>query len=174
MRTVTKQSSFSYEELLKCGHGELFGPGNARLPLPPMLMLDRIIRIAHTGGEHGEGEVVAELDMKPDMWFFGCHFESDPVMPGCLGLDGLWQMLGFFLGWLGLPGTGRALRVGEVKFAGAIMPASRILSYQLNVKRVIKRAFTLAVADGVALLDGNRVFAAKDLRVGLFPTPQES
>ena len=174
MNIVNTQSSFSYQDLLRCGHGELFGPGNARLPLPPMLMLDRIVSIARAGGEHGEGEVIAELDVKPDLWFFGCHFEGDPVMPGCLGLDALWQMLGFFLGWLGLPGPGRALSIGEVKFAGEVVPAGRILSYRLSVKRVIRRAFTLAVADGVALLDGNQVFAAKSLRVGLFPATQDT
>jgi len=174
MNIASTQSSFSYQDLLRCGHGELFGPGNARLPLPPMLMLDRIISIAGTGGEHGKGMVVAEFDVKPDLWFFSCHFEGDPVMPGCLGLDGLWQMLGFFLGWMDLPGVGRALSVGEVKFAGEVVPTGRLLSYQLNVKRVIKRAFTLAVGDGAALLDGNEVLAAKNIRVGLFPTTRDT
>ncbi len=163
------QSSFSYDDLLRCARGELFGPGNARLPLPPMLMLDRIVRIVSSGGEHGHGEIVAEQDVKPDLWFFDCHFLNDPVMPGCLGLDALWQMLGFFLGWMGLPGTGRALGVGEVKFAGEVLPAGHVLRYHIHVRRVVRRAFALAVADGIALLDGRKVHEAKNLRVGVFP-----
>ena len=166
---LTARTSFGYEDLLKCAHGELFGPGNARLPLPPLLMFDRIVKITRDGGCHGHGEIVAELDVKPDLWFYNCHFESDPVMPGCLGLDALWQLLGFFLGWLKQPGPGRALSVGEVKFSGEVKPGGRLLRYQLDVKKVIKRAFTLAVADGFAELDGETVYLAKNLRVGLFP-----
>ncbi len=167
---VTRRSSFSYEDLLRCARGELFGAGNARLPLPPMLMMDRITKIAEK--EDGSGEIVAELDVRPDLWFYDCHFQSDPVMPGCLGLDALWQMVGFFLGWLGLPGRGRALSVGEVKFTGEVKPTAKLLRYRVTVRRVIKRAFTLAIADGVAELDGNPIYEAKKLRVGIFPAAQ--
>ena len=166
---VSEKSSFTYDDLLRCARGELFGPGNARLPMPPMLMFDRIVSIDGTGGDHGQGEIVAEKDVKPDLWFFDCHFLNDPVMPGCLGLDALWQMLGFYLGWKGLPGTGRALGVGEVKFAGEVLPAGHVLRYHIHVRRVLRRAFTLAVADGIAFLDGVKVHEAKKLRVGLFP-----
>ncbi len=172
--SVTEQSSFSYEDLLRCGHGELFGPGNARLPLPPMLMLDRITQISANGGPHEQGEIVAEFDINPDLWFYQCHFESDPVMPGCLGLDAMWQMLGFFLGWLGLPGPGRALGVGEIKLSGEIKPTARLLRYHINVRRLIKRAVVLAIADGTAELDGERVFEATKLRVGLLPSPAKT
>jgi 3-hydroxyacyl-[acyl-carrier protein] dehydratase / trans-2-decenoyl-[acyl-carrier protein] isomerase len=166
---VSEQTSFSKEDLLRCARGELFGPGNAKLPLPPMLMFDRIVKIASGGGEHGHGEIVAEKDIGPNDWYFACHFQNDPVMPGCLGLDALWQMLGFFLGWIGQPGPGRALGVGEVKFAGEVPPAGHTLRYHIHVKKVVKRAFTLAIADGIAFLDGKKVHEAKDLRVGLFP-----
>lgn len=172
--TTTTQSSFTYEELLQCGHGALFGPGNAQLPLPPMLMFDRIVSITEDGGEHGKGEIVAEMDVRDDLWFFNCHFEGDPVMPGCLGLDALWQMLGFFLGWLKQPGPGRALSVGEVKFSGEVKPGAKLLRYHIHVRKVIKRAFTLAIADGYAELDGTLVYEAKDLRVGLFPGGQKA
>ena len=171
---MTDQNSYDFEDLLKCGHGDLFGPGNARLPLPPMLMFDRIVKITDRGGSHGHGEIVAELDVHPDIWFYRCHFESDPVMPGCLGLDALWQLLGFFLGWIKRPGPGRALSVGEVKFSGEVKPGAKLLRYHLNVKKVIKRAFTLGIADGYAELDGERVYEAKDLRVGLFPDGQKA
>ncbi|MGD9867317.1 MAG: 3-hydroxyacyl-[acyl-carrier-protein] dehydratase FabA [Hyphomicrobiales bacterium] len=163
-----RKSSFDYEALLACARGELFGPGNAQLPLPPMLMFDRILRISETGGEHGQGEVVAELDIKPDLWFFPCHFKGDPVMPGCLGLDALWQMLGFFLGWLGAPGKGRALSVGEVKFSGMVVPTVKNLQYVVTLRKVIRRKFTLGIGDGVLLADGQEIYNAKDLRVGLF------
>ena len=165
--TVLKKNSFSYQDLLQCAHGKLFGPGNARLPLPPMLMFDRITRITDEGGEHGKGEIEAELEIKPDLWFFGCHFESDPVMPGCLGLDALWQLLGFFCGWTGAPGRGRALSVGEVKFSGEVLPVARLVKYRLDIKRFIKRQVVLGVADGSVHVDGSPVFEAKDLRVGL-------
>ncbi len=171
---MTDQNSYDFEDLLKCGHGDLFGPGNARLPLPPMLMFDRIVKITDGGGSHGRGEIVAELDVHPDIWFYRCHFESDPVMPGCLGLDALWQLLGFFLGWIKRPGPGRALSVGEVKFSGEVRPGAKLLRYHLNVRKVIKRAFTLGIADGYAELDGERVYEAKDLRVGLFPEGQKA
>ena len=165
---MTAQSSFTYEELLACGRGELFGPGNAQLPLPPMLMFDRIPAIADTGGQHGKGQVRAELDVRPDLWFFPCHFKGDPVMPGCLGLDALWQMTGFFLGWLGLQGRGRALGVGEVKLAGQIEPSTRLVTYGVEVKRVFRSKLVLGIADGWLEADGRRVYEAKDLRVGLF------
>lgn len=173
MNDFTQKSSFSYEDLIQCGHGELFGPGNAQLPLPPMLMFDRITEISNDGGEHGKGLIVAELDIKPDLWFYGCHFEGDPIMPGCLGLDALWQMLGFFLGWQGLPGPGRALGVGEVKFAGEVKPEGKLLRYQIDVKKVIKRGVALAIADGLAELDGETVYTTAGLKVGLFPPSKE-
>lgn len=169
-----RKSSFDYEALLACGRGELFGPGNAQLPLPPMLMFDRITRIREDGGEHGKGEIVAELDVKPDLWFFPCHFQGDPVMPGCLGLDALWQMLGFFLGWLGAPGRGRALGVGEVKFTGMVTPATHTVTYVVSPKRLILRKLNLGIADGVMKADGETVYAASDLRVGLFGSPAGS
>lgn len=163
-----RQSSFDYEDLLACGRGELFGPGNAQLPLPPMLMFDRIPNIEPNGGEHGKGRIVAELDVKPDLWFFACHFQDDPVMPGCLGLDALWQMLGFFLGYTGAPGKGRALGVGEVRFSGTVEPTVKRLEYIVELRRVIRRKFTLGTGDGWLKADGETIYTAKDLRVGLF------
>ena len=163
-----RPSSFDYEALLACGRGELFGPGNAQLPLPPMLMFDRITNIAEGGGAHGKGEVRAELDVRPDLWFFPCHFKGDPVMPGCLGLDALWQMLGFFLGWLGLPGKGRALSVGEVKFSGMVLPTAKLVQYGIDLKRVLRSRLVLGIADGWLKADGQTIYQAKDLRVGLF------
>ncbi len=168
-----RQSNFEYEDLLTCARGELFGPGNAQLPLPPMLMMDRIPKITEDGGAHNKGQIIAELDIKPDLWFFPCHFHGDPVMPGCLGLDALWQMLGFFLGWLGAPGKGRALSVGEVKFSGIIDPSVKKIEYIVDLKRVIQRKFTLGIADGQLKADGETVYIAKDLRVGLFPVEAE-
>ena len=167
-----QKSAYSYEDLLTCAHGELFGPGNARLPLPGMLMLDRISHIADSGGAYGKGEIVAELDIHPDLWFFDCHFETDPVMPGCLGLDATWQLLGFFLGWLGNPGRGRALGVGQVKFSGQVLPTAKKLTYRINVKRVIARKLTLGIADAVVSVDGEDIYEAKDLRVGLFTSTE--
>ncbi|MBQ0816895.1 MAG: 3-hydroxyacyl-[acyl-carrier-protein] dehydratase FabA [Methyloceanibacter sp.] len=166
--TVERQGQFDYEALLACARGELFGPGNAQLPLPPMLMFDRITQVQDDGGEYGKGRIVAELDVTPDLWFFACHFKGDPVMPGCLGLDALWQMLGFFLGWRGDPGKGRALSVGEVKFSGMVVPTVRKLEYIVEVKRVISRKFTLGTGDGYLKADGETIYTAKDLRVGLF------
>ncbi len=163
-----RRSSYEYEDLLACGRGELFGEGNAQLPLPPMLMFDRISKIAEEGGTHGRGIIVAEFDIKPDLWFFPCHFKGDPVMPGCLGLDALWQMLGFFLGWLGAPGKGRALSVGEVKFSGMVEPTVTKLEYVVELKRVIRRRFTLGTGDGLLKADGEPIYSANDLRVGLF------
>ena len=166
------KNSFSYEDLIECAHGKLFGPGNAQLPLPPMLMLDRVTSITEDGGVHGKGQIVAELDIKPDMWFFPCHFENDPVMPGCLGLDAMWQLVGFFLGWLGGIGRGRALGVGNVKFSGQVLETAQKVTYNINLKRVIMRKLVLGVADGVLQVDGTSIFEAKDIRVGLF-TPAE-
>ena len=166
-----RQSSYSYEDLLACGRGELFGPGNAQLPLPPMLMFDEISLISEDGGEHGKGQLVATLAVEgnPNVdWFFKCHFQGDPVMPGCLGLDALWQMTGFFLGWLGAPGRGRALGVGEVKFTGMVVPNVKKVEYIVDLKRVILRKLKLAIADGTLKADGEVIYTATDLRVGLF------
>jgi 3-hydroxyacyl-[acyl-carrier protein] dehydratase/trans-2-decenoyl-[acyl-carrier protein] isomerase len=163
-----RPSSYDYEGLLACARGELFGPGNAQLPAPPMLMFDRITAISAEGGPEGKGQVVAEMDVKPDLWFFGCHFIGDPVMPGCLGLDALWQLTGFFLGWLGMPGRGRALGVGEVKFSGMVTPANRLVRYTVDLKRVIDRKLKMGIADGAVEADGEAIYAARDMRVGLF------
>ena len=163
-----QQSSFSYDELLGCGHGQLFGPGNAQLPMPPMLMFDRITHIDDTSGKYERGLMTAELDIHPDLWFFACHFIGDPVMPGCLGLDAMWQLVGFFLGWSGAPGRGRALGVGEVKFTGQVTPAVTKLVYRIDLKRVIMRKLVMGVGDGVLLADGKPIYEARDLRVGLF------
>jgi 3-hydroxyacyl-[acyl-carrier protein] dehydratase/trans-2-decenoyl-[acyl-carrier protein] isomerase len=163
-----RRQAYEYEDLLACARGELFGPGNPQLPLPPMLMFDRIGHISETGGEHDKGQVVAELEVKPDLWFFACHFKGDPVMPGCLGLDALWQMLGFFLGWVGGQGRGRAIGVGEVKLTGMVTPAIKRLEYIVDLKRVIRRKLTLGIGDGLVKADGDTIYIAKDLRVGLF------
>lgn len=165
---MKNKQSFTYEELLQCGHGELFGPGNARLPLPNMLMMDRITHISDEGGEHGKGEIIAELDIHPDLWFFQCHFESDPVMPGCLGVDAMWQLVGFFLGWRGNPGRGRALGSGDIKFTGQVLPTAKKVTYKIQIKRVIERKLVLGIADGSVAVDGREIYTAKDLRVGLF------
>ena len=167
-----RKSSYSYQDLLVCGRGKLFGSGNAQLPLPPMLMFDRITRITETGGEYGNGEIVAEFDIRPDLWFFACHFEGDPVMPGCLGLDSLWQLVGFFLGWMGGQGRGRALGVGEVKFSQMVLPTAKLVSYHLNLKRIIMRRLVLGIADGTMKVDGETIYHAKDLKVGLFTAPE--
>ena len=169
-----KKNSYSFDELLECGHGKLFGEGNAQLPLPPMLMFDRITKITQDGGEHGKGEIVAELDINPDLWFFKCHFEGDPVMPGCLGLDAMWQMVGFFLGWLGGIGRGRAISVGEVKFSDMVLETARKVTYQVNLRRVIMRRLVLGVADGILQVDGKLAFEVKDIRVGLFTSDESS
>ncbi len=162
------KSSYERDELLECGHGRLFGPGNARLPLPPMLMLDRITSITSDGGAHGKGQARAEMDIKPDLWFFKCHFESDPVMPGCLVQDAVWQLLGFFAGWCGLPGKGRALSCGKVKLSEQVLPSARLLSFELDIKRIVNRRLVLAVADAVAKIDDAVAFEAEDVRVALF------
>ena len=165
---MTRQSSFSRDELLSCGRGEMFGPGNAQLPTPNMLMMDRISKISDEGGEFGKGEILAELDINHDLWFFGCHFPGDPVMPGCLGLDAMWQLVGFFLAWIGNPGHGRALGVGEVKFSGQVLPTAQKVTYQIDMKRVISRKLVLGVGDGIMRVDDREIYLAKDLRVGLF------
>lgn len=167
---MTRKNSFNYDELLQCGRTELFGPGNAQLPLPPMLMLDRIVRISEEGGAYGKGQIIAELDIRPDLWFFGCHFQGDPVMPGCLGLDAMWQLVGFYLGWLGGPGHGRALGAGEVKFTGQVVPVNKLVTYRIDIKRVIMRKLYMGIADAVMLVDNKEIYNAKDLRVGLFTT----
>lgn len=169
---MERPTSFDHDAILACARGELFGPGNAQLPLPPMLMVDRILSIAAEGGLYGKGRLVAEFDITPDRWFFPCHFVGDPVMPGCLGLDAMWQLVGFFLAWKGAPGRGRALGVGEVNFRGQVMPEAKCLRYEIDFKKVIIRKLVLGVADGVMLVDGNPIYSAKDLKVGLF-RPQE-
>ncbi|RZO88100.1 MAG: bifunctional 3-hydroxydecanoyl-ACP dehydratase/trans-2-decenoyl-ACP isomerase [alpha proteobacterium HIMB59] len=169
MNNFTPQSSFSYEEIIECGKGNLFGPGNAQLPAPPMLMFDRITQVNKDGGMHGKGEIIAALDIKPDLWFFECHFIGDPVMPGCLGLDALWQMLGFYLGWLGYPGKGRALGVGEIKFVEEIKPDKQLIQYKVNIKKSMsKKGFSIGYGDGQIIHQDKIIYHANDLKVGLF------
>ena len=163
-----RENSFNYQKLIDCGNGILFGKGNAQLPLPPMLMIDRVININDNGGEFSKGEIIAELDIKPDLWFFDCHFKDDPVMPGCLGLDAMWQLVGFYLGWLGQSGKGRALGVGEVKFTGQVLQNIKKVTYHISLKRLILRKLILGVADGVLKADGEVIYEAKDMKVGLF------
>lgn len=165
---MARPNAFSYEDLLRCARGEMFGPGNAQLPMPSMLMFDRIIHISEEGGAFDKGEVIAEMEIKPDLWFFDCHFPGDPVMPGCLGLDAMWQLLGFYLAWRGGPGHGRALGVREVKFTGQVTPKNKLVSYHINLKRIIMRKLVMGIADGSMAVDGREIYSAKDLRVGLF------
>ena len=166
------KSSYTYEELLECGHARMFGPGNAQLPLPPMLMIDNIISIKNTGGKYNKGEIIAQLQVKPELWFFDCHFDGDPVMPGCLGLDAMWQLVGFYLGWAGSPGRGRALGAGEVKFTGQVTPKNKMITYRIDMKRVIQRKLNMGIADGVMEVDGRVIYAANSLRVGLFTSTE--
>lgn len=171
--TNVRPSSYSYEDLLACSRGELFGPGNAQLPAPNMLMMDRITHIDEAGGTYNKGHILAELDIKPALWFFECHFKNDPVMPGCLGLDAMWQMVGFYLGWLGHPGRGRALGVGEVKFTGQVLPTGKTVQYQIDIKRVIARGLVMGIADATMSVDGREIYVAKNLRVGLFTSTED-
>jgi 3-hydroxyacyl-[acyl-carrier protein] dehydratase/trans-2-decenoyl-[acyl-carrier protein] isomerase len=165
---MQKQNSFANEELLTCARGEMWGIGNAQLPLPPMLMFNRIVSITEDGGVYGNGQITAELDISPDLWFFGCHFEGDPVMPGCLGLDAMWQLVGFFLGWMGGAGRGRALGSGVVKFTGQVLPTAKLVTYRIDLKRVIMRKLVMGIADAHMEVDGRVIYEAKDLRVALF------
>ncbi len=162
-----RQTSFTYEEILTCSNGDMFGPGNAQLPLPPMLMFDRITEVSEDGGEFGKGHIRAEFDIHKDLWFFPCHFKGDPVMPGCLGLDALWQLTGFYLGWLGEPGKGRAIATGEVRFSGMITPETRLVEYGVDFKRVMRGRMVLGIAEGWVKADDAVVFTAKGLRVSL-------
>lgn len=164
---MTPKNAYDKEDLIDCGHGKLFGPGNAQLPLDKMLMLDRITLISSEGGRYGKGELIAELDINPDLWFFRCHFEGDPVMPGCLGLDAMWQLLGFFLSWRGNTGRGRALGSGEIKFSGEVLPNARMVTYRLDMKRIIERKLVMGIADGQLICDGKPIYEAKSLRVGM-------
>ncbi len=166
------KNTFCKDELISCGKGQLFGPGNAQLPIDAMLMVDRITHISSQGGSFGRGEIIAELDINPDLWFFQCHFPGDPVMPGCLGLDAMWQLVGFFLGWRGNPGRGRALGCGEVKFSGQILPSATKVVYNINVRRVIERKLIMGIADGCLSVDGREIYSAKELRVGLFKSTE--
>ena len=165
---MTRASSFTREQLVASGRGELFATGDARLPADPMLMFDRIVEINDDGGKYGKGFIRAELDIRPDLWFFQCHFIGDPVMPGCLGLDAMWQLVGFYLTWQKLPGRGRALGAGEVKFTGDVGPDAKLVRYEIDIKRVIRRKLILAIADARMYCDGQEIYTASDLRVGLF------
>ena len=169
---MNKKNKYTYEDLISSGKGELFGIGNAQLPAPPMLMFDRITSISDEGGAHDKGLIVAEMDIKPDLWFFDCHFHGDPVMPGCLGLDAMWQLLGFYMGWTGAQGRGRALGSGEVKFTGQVLPEAKMITYRINIKRLILRKLVMGVADGIMSIDGKEIYTAKDLRVGLFESTE--
>lgn len=169
---MKKQNHYNLQDLLDCAHGKMFGEGNAQLPSHPMLMFDRITSITEDGGDYGKGQITAELDIKPDLWFFNCHFNNDPVMPGCLGLDAMWQLVGFFLGWLGAEGRGRALGSGEVKFTGQVTPINKKVTYHINMKRIILRKLVMGVADASMDVDGRVIYTANDLRVGLFKSTE--
>ena len=170
---MTRASSFNREQLLASARGELFESSDARLPADPMLMFDRIVEINDDGGAHGKGFIRAELDIRPDLWFFKCHFIGDPVMPGCLGLDAMWQLVGFFLTWLGAKGRGRALGCGEVKFTGQVLPTAKKVTYEIDITRVINRKLVMAQSDARMLVDGREIYTAKDLRVGLFTSTED-
>ena len=170
--SVKTKSSFSYEDLILCGKGKLFKKGGPPLPAPPMLMFDKITKVSETGGNYDKGLLVAELNISPDLWFFDCHFKNDPVMPGCLGLDALWQLLGFYLGWLDGIGSGRAISVGSVKFSGQILPNNKNVTYKINIKRTLMRRLILGIADGEVYCDSKLVYEANDIRVGLFKSEE--
>jgi 3-hydroxyacyl-[acyl-carrier protein] dehydratase/trans-2-decenoyl-[acyl-carrier protein] isomerase len=169
---MSGQNSYNYDELIACANGDMFGEGNARLPAPPMLMFDRITRINKDGGEFGKGEIIAELDVKPDLWFFDCHFREDPVMPGCLGLDAMWQLIGFYLGWCENPGKGRALGAGKVKFTGQVMPDVKNVRYEVDIKRMMTGRLVMGIGNARLLADEKLIYTADDLRVGLFRPEQ--
>lgn len=170
---MQKKNNYSLDELIACGKGELFGEGNAQLPLPNMLMFDRISSISENGGANDKGHITAELDIHPDLWFFACHFQGDPVMPGCLGLDAMWQLVGFYLGWLGAEGRGRALGSGQVKFTGQVTPDIKVVRYHIDIKRIVLRKLVMGVADGRLEADGQEIYVARDLRVGLFKSTEK-
>ena len=170
---MSKKNSYTQEDLVVCGYGKMFGENNAQLPLKPMLMFDRIVSITEAGGKANKGEIIAELDIIPDLWFFDCHFDGDPVMPGCLGLDAMWQLVGFFLGWSGAEGRGRALGAGNVKFSGQVTPKNKLVTYRIEMRRVMLRKLVMGVADGTMLIDGKEIYTAEDLRVGLFKSTDE-
>ena len=172
--SFTPKPSYSYEDIIQCGEGKLFGPGNAQLPLPPMLMFDRITKVDAEGGENGKGVIEAEFDIKPDLWFFDCHFKGDPVMPGCLGLDALWQLLGFYLGWTGAQGSGRAIGLGELKLMEQVLPTTKLVKYVVDIKRVINRKLVLGIGDGKMYADGQLIYEAKGLKVGLFSNSEKT
>jgi len=164
-----KKNSYTYDELINCGNGEIFGPGNAKLPLPPMLMFDRITEINDSSGAFKKGSLKAELDIKKDLWFFSCHFKDDPVMPGCLGLDAMWQLVGFYLGWIGNPGKGRALGVGTVKFTGEVLESVKLVKYEIDMKKIMSPGgTTVGLANGVVIADEKKIYSADNLKVGLF------
>ena len=165
---ISRKNKFDYDELISCAKGELFGTGNPQLPMPPMLMIDRVTEISDDGGEHNKGHVVAEFEINPKLWFFDCHFEGDPVMPGCLGLDALWQLTGFNLGWREMKGRGRALGVGEVKFTGMVTPDIKLVRYEVNFTRVIDRKLKLGMANGTMYADNEKIYSAENMKVGLF------
>ena len=170
---MKQKNSYNYNELIDCANGDLFGEGNARLPSPPMLMFDRITQIKLDEGKFKKGTIKAELDIKDNMWFFDCHFKADPVMPGCLGLDAMWQLVGFFLGWSGAEGRGRALGAGNVKFSGQVTPKNKLVTYRIEMRRVMLRKLVMGVADGTMLVDDKEIYTAEDLRVGLFKSTEE-
>ncbi|MBU0678345.1 MAG: 3-hydroxyacyl-[acyl-carrier-protein] dehydratase FabA [Verrucomicrobia bacterium] len=170
---MTRQTYFDYDDVIRAGQGEIFGPGFPKLPLPNMLMIDRVVDVQEAGGKYDKGVLKAELDINPDLWFFQCHFKGDPVMPGCLGLDAMWQLVGFFLAWNGHKGRGRALGVGEVKFTGEVLPTSKLVTYTIEMKRVIARKLVLGIADGTVSVDGQEIYKAENLRVGLFGSEDE-
>ena len=170
---MSKKNSYTQEDLVVCGYGKMFGENNAQLPLKPMLMFDRIVSITEAGGKANKGEIIAELDIIPDLWFFDCHFDGDPVMPGCLGLDAMWQLVGFFLGWSGAEGRGRALGAGNVKFSGQVTTKNNLVTYRIEMRRVMLRKLIMGVADGTMLVDDKEIYTAEDLRVGLFKSTEE-